>query len=67
LNKFSSITGSSMSTFEIGYIRNDNPIGAYAISVTLNRPKLCFAYEVPFYKKVYIRIKIWRKGARYLA
>ena len=52
--------------FEIGYIRRDTPIGAFARSVTQSRPKIGFAYDTPLWKKLRVRALLLVKGRGYL-
>ena len=52
--------------FEIGYIRRDTPIGAFARSVTQTRPKIEFTYNTPAWKKLWVRALLLVKGQGYL-
>ncbi|WP_415760591.1 hypothetical protein [Pseudomonas sp. LT1P18] len=52
--------------FEIGYVRRDTPIGAFARSVTQSRPRIGFAYDTPLWKKLCVRTLILVKGRGYL-
>lgn len=46
--------------FEIGnIILRDNQIGAYAVTAGQEHPTLGFAYDVRWYKRALINIKIW--------
>jgi len=53
--------------FETGYLRRMNPIGAFAIGVTQQRPHICFDPDVPYWRRVSIRCRLLRTGTRYLA
>lgn len=46
-------------TFESGYICNTTLVGAYAKSVTQKRPRVCFASEMPYWRRVWIRLRLW--------
>ena len=52
--------------FEIGYIRRDLPIGAFARSVTQTRPRIGFAYDAPVWKKIWVRVLLLVNGRAYL-
>lgn len=52
--------------FETGYVRNDTPLGAYAISITQHRPTLCFDSEMPYWRRLWIRLRLLFQP-RYLA
>ncbi|MBN3966192.1 hypothetical protein IMW75_13010 [Pseudomonas gregormendelii] len=52
--------------FEIGYIRRDTPIGAFAKSVTQSRPTIGFAWDTPVWKKLWVRTLLLVKGRGYL-
>lgn len=52
--------------FEIGYIRRDTPIGAFARTVTQSRPRIGFAYDTPVWKKLWVRVLLLVKGRGYL-
>jgi len=52
--------------FETGYVRKNAPLGAYAISSTQRRPCVCFAPEVPSWRRLLIRGRLWFQP-RYLA
>lgn len=52
--------------FEIGYIRRDTPIGAYARTVTQTTPRLGFAYDTPTWKKLWVRARMLIRGRGYL-
>jgi hypothetical protein len=53
-------------TFETGYIRTHNPIGAYAISVTQSRPRLCFYSDTPHWRRLRVRLRLLSRS-NYLA
>jgi len=52
--------------FEIGYLRRDWPIGAYARSAAQRRPRIAFRYDVSMRLKIKIRIRVWWRGTAYL-
>lgn len=54
-------------TFESGYRRRSRPAGAYAISVTQTRPRVCFEPDTPYWRRLSIRWQLVRKGSRYFA
>lgn len=45
--------------FETGYVRKAAPLGAYAISITQRRPYVCFAPEMPLWRRLWIRGRLW--------
>ncbi len=51
--------GDRSATFEMGYERKQQPLGAYAISVTQKRPRLYFDDIVPHWQKTWIRLRLW--------
>jgi hypothetical protein len=52
--------------FEIGYIRRDRPIGAYARSATQKRPTITFRYDTSVLLKLKVRLRVWWLGVAYL-
>lgn len=44
--------------FETGYVRTKPAFGAYARSVTQRRPRLCFAPEMPYWKRLWIMARL---------
>lgn len=46
-------------TYETGYVRRKLPFGAYAISATQKTPCLCFNSDMPFRRRVWIRLRLW--------
>jgi len=53
--------------FETGYVRRSQPLGAFAISVTQSRPRLCFDPNVSYGRRLSIRCRLLWTGSRYLA
>lgn len=45
-------------TFESGYACNATLVGAYAKSVTQKRPRVSFASEMPYWRRVWIRVRL---------
>ncbi len=45
--------------YETGYLRSKAPLGAYAISITQTRPRVCFAPAMPQWRRVWIRVRLW--------
>lgn len=54
------------SIFELGYIRRDTPIGAFARSATQTRPRLSFSTDVALWTKLAVRVRVLIKGRGYL-
>jgi hypothetical protein len=52
-------------TFESGYIRGI-PLGAFATSVIRRRPRICFDSDVPWWRRMRIRLRLLWVGSRYL-
>lgn len=52
--------------WQTGYIRKKPVLGAYALSVTETRPTICFNYEVKWWTKLWVRIKIYKTGEYYI-
>jgi hypothetical protein len=44
--------------FETGYVRRESPMGAYAISATQSRPIVTFDTSMPFWRQVWIRLRL---------
>jgi hypothetical protein len=53
-------------TLESGYTRRKRPVGAFAISVTQSRPRVCFDSDTPYWRRLSVRWRLLRKGPRYL-
>lgn len=46
-------------TFEMGYVRPQRPLGAYAISVTQTRPRIYFNNATPYWRRIWIKLRLW--------
>ena len=44
--------------FATGYVRRNEPHGAFALSSTQLRPRLCFSPVMPRYKRLYLRARL---------
>jgi hypothetical protein len=53
--------------YEGGYVLRDRVVGAFAMSVTQRRPRLCFSSTTPYWRRVWIRLLTAWRGERYLA
>ncbi len=45
--------------FESGYERREQPLGAYAVSNTQKRPRLYFSSDMPYWRRIWIRLRLW--------
>lgn len=45
--------------FDTGYKRKTRSFGAYAISVMQKRPRLYFTSEMPYWRRIWIRFRLW--------
>jgi len=44
--------------YEVGYLRRDEPIGAFALSVAQTRPRVYFASHTPLWQRLVVRTKL---------
>jgi hypothetical protein len=54
----SSELASRGAVFETGYTRRDDAFGVFAKSVTQKRPRICFAREMPYRRRILIRLRL---------
>ena len=45
-------------SYETGYQRIREPVGAYAISITQKRPRIYFAPDMPYWRRIWIRMRL---------
>jgi len=53
--------------YEWGYIRREPILGAFAVSVTQQRPRICFSSDAPYWRRLWVRLRLYWVGSRYLA
>lgn len=53
--------------FESGYQRRTPVLGAFAITMTEKRPRLCFHGDVPVWRRMQVRSKVAWRGRAYLS
>lgn len=52
--------------YEWGYIRRKPILGAFAVSVTQQSPRICFNSDAPYWRRVWIRLRLLWVGSHYL-
>lgn len=53
--------------YEAGYIRKGPVLGAFARSVTQRHPSVCFSSNTPYWRRLWIRLRVLWRGENYLA
>lgn len=52
--------------YEWRYICQNPPLGAFAVSVTQQRPSICFNSNAPYWRRLWIWLQLLWIGSRYL-
>lgn len=45
-------------SYEWGYICRNPPLGAFAVSVTQQRPRICFNPNTPYWRRLWIKLRL---------